>query len=119
MHFSFWDYSGFDSEHSGVCIFGSIRLGLIRRSLNDEFFGSDPTIATRNLNANTVDNVQVYEKKSEDPDAQQETVKVVNLKLKDDSKKGYFGKISGASDLNKFYENDVLINKFKKQQKMS
>ncbi|MBL7911022.1 MAG: TonB-dependent receptor family protein [Bacteroidia bacterium] len=85
----------------------------------DEFFGSDPTIATRNLNANTVDNVQVYEKKSEDPDAQQETVKVVNLKLKDDSKKGYFGKITGASDFNKFYENDVLINKFKKQQKMS
>jgi hypothetical protein len=85
----------------------------------DEFFGSDPTIATRNLNANTVDNVQVYEKKSEDPDSKEETVKVVNLKLKDDSKKGYFGKISGASDLNKFYENDVLINKFKKQQKMS
>lgn len=85
----------------------------------DEFFGSDPTIATRNLNANTVDNVQVYEKKNEDPDAQQETVKVVNLKLKDDSKKGYFGKITGASDFNKFYENDVLINKFKKQQKIS
>lgn len=85
----------------------------------DEFFGSDPTIATRNLNANTVDNVQVYEKKSEDPDAKEETVKVVNLKLKDDAKKGYFGKISGASDFNKFYENDVLINKFKKQQKVS
>ncbi|MDO8999034.1 MAG: outer membrane beta-barrel protein [Bacteroidota bacterium] len=85
----------------------------------DEFFGSDPTIATRNLNANTVDNVQVYEKKSEDPDGKDETVKVINLKLKDDSKKGYFGKISGASDFEKFYENDLLINKFKKQQKIS
>ena len=52
----------------------------------DEFFGSDPTIATRNLNATTVDNVQVYDKKSEDPESSTETVKVVNLKLKEDAK---------------------------------
>lgn len=29
----------------------------------DEFFGTDPTVATRNLGANTVESVQVYEKK--------------------------------------------------------
>ena len=32
----------------------------------DEFFGSYPTIATKNLNANAVETVQVYEKKNED-----------------------------------------------------
>ncbi len=86
----------------------------------DEFFGSDPTIATKNLNANTVETVQVFEKKNESTeDNAAETVKVLNLKLKEDSKKGYFGKVGGASDFNKFYENDVLINKFKKQQKFS
>jgi hypothetical protein len=86
----------------------------------DEFFGSDPTIATKNLNANTVETVQVFEKKNESTeDNAAETVKVLNLKLKEDSKKGYFGKVSGASDFNQFYENDVLVNKFKKQQKFS
>ncbi len=85
----------------------------------DEFFGTDPTIATKNLNANTVETIQVFEKKNENTESNDETVKVVNLKLKEDSKKGYFGKVSGASDFNKFYENDVLVNKFKKQQKFS
>lgn len=92
----------------------------------DEFFGSDPTIATRNLNATTVENVQVYDKKSEDPESSTETVKVVNLKLKEDAKKGYFGKVSTASDLQKldknnplFYENELLANKFKGNQKIS
>ena len=86
----------------------------------DEFFGSDPTIATKNLNANTVETIQVYEKKNENTESgSTETVKVVNLKLKDDAKKGYFGKISAASDAQKFYENDILINKFQKSQKIS
>lgn len=85
----------------------------------DEFFGSDPTIATRNLNATTVDNIQVYDKKNEDPESTNETLKVVNLKLKDDAKKGYFGKATAAGDFQKFYENDLLLNKFRKQQKIS
>ncbi|MBA3663707.1 MAG: TonB-dependent receptor [Bacteroidetes bacterium] len=86
----------------------------------DEFFGTDPTIATKNLNANTVETVQVYEKKNENTEGGgDETVKIVNLKLKEDSKKGYFGKISGATDAQKFYENDLLINKFKKNRKVS
>lgn len=86
----------------------------------DEFFGSDPTIATRNLNANTVETVQVFEKKNENTeDNTNETLKIVNLKLKEAAKKGYFGKLSGASDFKKFYENDVLINKFKNSQKIS
>jgi outer membrane receptor protein involved in Fe transport len=85
----------------------------------DEFFGSDPTIATRNLNANTVETIQVYDKKNETEGASDETVKVVNLKLKEDAKKGYFGKASGASDFQKFYENDFLMNKFKKDRKIS
>jgi hypothetical protein len=86
----------------------------------DEFFGSDPTIATRNLNAASLENVQVYEKQAENSgDGKDETVKVVNLQLKDDAKKGYFGKVSGASDFNKFYENDFLFNKFRKNRKIS
>jgi hypothetical protein len=84
----------------------------------DEFFGSDPTIATRNLQANGVESVQVFEKKDE-TNASGENLQVMNLKLKEDAKKGYFGKVSAASDFQKFYEGQVLANKFTGVQKIS
>jgi hypothetical protein len=63
----------------------------------DEFFGGDPTIATRNLNAASVENVQVYDKKNESTEeGKEETVKVVNLKLKEDAKKGLFRQSFGS-----------------------
>jgi len=91
----------------------------------DEFFGSDPTIATRNLGAKGVESVQVYEKKNEDAAiGEDDKIQVLDLKLKDSAKKGYFGKISGASDFgiirdNPFYESEVLLNNFNKKQKIS
>jgi len=86
----------------------------------DEFFGADPTVATKNLAANGVESVQVYEKKNENTsDDSKETIQVMNLKLKDEAKKGYFGKISGASDFQKFYEGEFLANSFKGKQKLS
>lgn len=88
----------------------------------DEFFGGDPTVATRNLNASSIESVQVYEKKSDDvanSSTGEETQKILNLKLKDEAKKGYFGKVSGASDFQKFYEGEVLGNYFKKKLKVS
>ncbi len=85
----------------------------------DEFFGSDPTVATKNLNAKSVENVQVYEKKSEDAESKDETVKVMNLQLKEEAKKGYFGKATAASDFQKFYEGELLFNRFKKSRKLS
>ena len=86
----------------------------------DEFFGSDPTVATRNLNANSIDEIQVYDKKKENAgDGANENIKVINLKLKEDAKQGYFGKTSAAGDFKQFYEGDLLANKFKGKQKIS
>ena len=86
----------------------------------DEFFGSDPTIATRNLNASSIENVQVFDKKNESTEeGKAETLKVLNLKMKEDAKKGYFGKVSGASDFQKFYEGELLANRFKGNRKVS
>ncbi len=88
----------------------------------DEFFGTDPTMATKNLAANAVESVQVYEKKDENASADnsaEETIKVMNLKLKDDAKKGYFGKATAASDFQNFYEGELLANRFRNKQKIS
>lgn len=62
-----------------------------------EFFSGDATIATKNLEAEFVDKVQVFDKKSEEAeftgvdDANEE--KTINLKLKEDYKNGGFGKV--------------------------
>lgn len=91
----------------------------------DEFFGDDPTIATKNLGANAIESVQVYEKEAEGDFGSDEKIKVLDLKLKDDAKTGYFGKVAGASDFglankNKpFYEGELLFNHFKSKRKIS
>ena len=97
----------------------------------DEFFGSDPTIATKNLGADGIDEVQIYEKDNEDGiGGDDEKIQVLDLRLKEDAKKGYFGRISGASDFalnpensdigtNPFYEGELLLNKFSGAQKIS
>lgn len=85
----------------------------------DEFFGADPTVATKNLGANGVETVEVYEKKTQNAQGEEETQQVMNIKLKEEAKKGYFGKVSLASDGNKFYEGEALANKFNSVQKLS
>ena len=88
----------------------------------EEFFSDDPTIATRNLRADAIDKVQVFDKKSDQAeftgiDDGQKT-KTINLKLKEDAKKGYFGKLS-AGALDKYYNAQALINAFKAKRKLS
>ncbi|MDF2438484.1 MAG: hypothetical protein K0Q95_2860 [Bacteroidota bacterium] len=86
----------------------------------DEFFGADPTVATKNLAAKGVESVEVYEKKNDNAaEGGEETIQVMNLKMKEDAKKGYFGKVSAASDFKNFYEGELLANKFKGSQKIS
>lgn len=99
----------------------------------DEFFGTDPTIATKNLGADGIETVQVYEKENEDGiGGSDEKIKVLDLKLKEEAKKGYFGRVSGASDFtltpkgpentigtDPFYEGELLLNKFSSTQKIS
>ena len=89
----------------------------------DEFFGEDPTLATRNLQANAVKEVQVFDRKSDQAtftgvdDGQ--TQKTINLKLKDEFKRGYFGKVKLAGGLPNRWENQAMINAFKDKRKFS
>ncbi|MEN9304032.1 MAG: hypothetical protein RL264_2461 [Bacteroidota bacterium] len=92
----------------------------------DEFFGSDPTIATKNLAAKGVESVAVYEKKNENAKAgENDKIQVLDLRLKEDAKKGYFGKASAASDFalngtqKPFYESELLFNSFSSKRKIS
>lgn len=64
------------------------------------FFGNDPKMATKNIQADAVDKVQVYDRKSEtaeftgiDDGSRERTI---NLQLKPDKKGGVFGYASAA-----------------------
>lgn len=96
----------------------------------EEFFGSDPGIATKNLRADYVKDVEVYDKKSDQAtftgidDGVKD--KTINLKLKEDKKKGYFGKIEvggglkgkAEGDQDKF-NNAIMLNSFKGKRKIA
>lgn len=86
----------------------------------DEFFGDDPTVATKNLGADGVESVEIYETEDENAEAgSDEKIQVMDLKLKEDAKKGYFGRASGASDFANFYEGELLFNRFAGSRKIS
>jgi hypothetical protein len=89
----------------------------------EEFFSDDPTIATRGLTADAVEKVQTFDKKSDQAtftgiDDGQKT-KTINLQLKEDRKKGYFGKLELGSDGNKYWNNNLMLNAFKGKRKLS
>jgi hypothetical protein len=89
----------------------------------EEFFGDDPGIATKNLRADIVKEVEVFDKKSDQAvftgidDGVKD--KTINLKLKDNAKKGYFGKAEAGTDLSKYYDNSIMANAFKGKRKFA
>ncbi|TSJ44137.1 outer membrane beta-barrel protein [Mucilaginibacter corticis] len=89
----------------------------------EEFFGDDPTLITKNIRADMVDKVQLYDKKSDqatftgiDDD---KTTKTLNIKLKDGKKAGSFGKAVAAAGTDKYYQGQLMYNKFQNKEKIS
>jgi hypothetical protein len=82
-----------------------------------EFFGNDPKLATRNLTADMVDQVEVFDDMSEQAkfngmdDGSRS--KAINLKLKKDKKKGIFGRAYAGAGTNERYDAGLNANFFK------
>jgi hypothetical protein len=87
------------------------------------FFTGNPKMATQNLNADWLDKVQVYEKKSERSaftgmdDGQTETT--MNLVLKKDKLKAVFGRTSMAGGTQERLDGQATINRFNTDQQLS
>lgn len=87
------------------------------------FFGDDPKSATKNLGAETISKVQVYDEKSEQAkltgvdDGKKE--KTMNLELKPEYKKGSFGKITGAIGTEERWAARGNYNRFNEKQQLS
>lgn len=89
----------------------------------EEFFSDDPAVVTQSLRADAVDKVQVFDKKSDQAaftgiDDGQKT-KTINLQLKEDKKKGYFGKVEAGYDFNRYRYGKALGNLFNGKKKMA
>jgi hypothetical protein len=81
-----------------------------------EFFSGDPKVATKNLPANALDKVQVYNKRSEeaeftgiDDGTRNQTV---NLILDEDKKVGAFGEVQAGGGTGKHYDTKAKVYKF-------
>ncbi|MCU0339206.1 MAG: outer membrane beta-barrel protein [Spirosomaceae bacterium] len=88
-----------------------------------EFFGRDPKVATRNLPADAVDKVKVFDRQSDQAsftgidDGQRE--KTIDLKIKEEKKKMAFGNIMGGAGPDARYTGRANINKFNKARQFS
>ncbi|MGN6341577.1 MAG: TonB-dependent receptor domain-containing protein [Ginsengibacter sp.] len=93
----------------------------------EEFFGNDPGMAVKNIRADAVKEVQVFDKKSEESEFtgidDGKTQKTINLKLKENKKTGYFGKVDVAAGPEKHidnrYNSNLMFGSFKGKRKLS
>ena len=79
-----------------------------------EFFTGDPMMATKNLPADAVDKIQVYDRKSDQAmftgidDGSEETA--INLKLKKDRNKSTFGKLNAGAGTPSVFDAQGNVN---------
>ena len=88
-----------------------------------EFFTGDPTMATKNLPADAVDKIQVYDRRSDQAmftgidDGSEETA--INLKLKKDRNKSTFGKLSGGAGTPSIFDAQGNVNVINNEEQFS
>ncbi|MDE6197949.1 MAG: outer membrane beta-barrel protein, partial [Muribaculaceae bacterium] len=81
-----------------------------------EFFSDDPTVASRNLPVDIVDKLQVVDRKSDlarmtgVDDGEDETV--INLTVKKNMKKGWFGNVEAGYGTDNRYRGNFTVNRF-------
>ena len=88
-----------------------------------EFFTGDPKMATKNLPADAVDKIQVYDRKSDQAmftgidDGSEETA--INLKLKKDRNKSTFGKLNAGAGTPSVFDAQGNVNVINNEEQFS
>ena len=89
----------------------------------EEFFSDDPAVVTKNLRADAIQKVQLFDKKSDQAAftgiEDGERTKTINLTIKEDKKNGYFGKVESGSDAGKYGMGKLMLNAFKGKRKIA
>ena len=88
-----------------------------------EFFTGDPKMATKNLPADAVDKIQVYDRKSDQAmftgidDGNEETA--INIKTKKDRKQSTFGKVNASAGVPGRFDSQSNINRINNDEQFS
>ncbi len=84
-----------------------------------EFFSSDPKVATKNLPADAISKVQVYDKKSDEAELSGiqdgERNKTINLLLKEDKKSAWLGDVKAGGGTDAHYQAAAKAYRFNKK----
>lgn len=87
------------------------------------FFGNDPTITTKNLTKEIIEKVQITTTKTKSESFTGEKGdtdnKTINLTIKKENNKGWFGRLSAGAGTNKRYEGAGMINRFNNDTRVS
>jgi len=88
-----------------------------------EFFGSDLTIATKNLPKEIIDKIQVVDTKTKDQaftgeDGDKEN-KTINITIKKDKNKGFFGRATAGYGTDDRYAVSGILNYFNEEERLS
>lgn len=87
----------------------------------EEFFGYDPKIAIRNVRADAVDKVQVYERKSEEAELtgvdDGQRFQTVNVVLKEEAREGIFGNVEANIGTEELYTANLFAAKFNRTER--
>ncbi|GGH09088.1 hypothetical protein FAZ19_02210 [Sphingobacterium alkalisoli] len=88
----------------------------------EEFFGYDPKIAIRNVRADAVDKVQVYERRSEQSELtgidDGVRLQTVNVVLKEEAREGVFGNLEALYGTDNLYAGNLFAAKFNRTERM-
>ncbi|NQX54809.1 TonB-dependent receptor [Pedobacter panaciterrae] len=113
---------GMRINQSGVIIFQGETVSKILVD-GEEFFSDDPSLVTKNIRADMVSKVQVYDQRSEQAKLtgieDGVKVKTINVILTEDKKKGLFGKADAGYGTDGYYTAQLMANKFSPKQKVS
>jgi len=87
------------------------------------FFGSDPTITTKNLSKDIIEKIQVLDTKTDAEafagEEGDKSNKTINLVIKEENNKGVFGRVAAGVGTDKRYEAAGMFNYFDNDQRIS
>ena len=89
----------------------------------EEFFRDDPALITKNIRADMVSKIQVYDQKSDQAKLtgidDGVKLKTINVVLQEDKRKGIFGKAEAGYGSGDYYVGQAMLNKFSLKEKIA
>ena len=109
----------------GLTVWGDGTITMNGRALDKvyvdgkPFFGGTTQTATQNLPKNAIEKIQIYQEKNlskiQASDAKPDSLFAMNIKLKEDKKKGRFGKVGAGYGTDERYTGDGVIQFYNKR----